>query len=273
MALPMLKHPRIGWRDASGAYVVTAANDTIYWGERFMGGLLSATIAAGTYSDLELASLIKTEMEAASATAGNDAIYSVWRDEDDGKFYFQQLLNFGGGPIFDLAVVGTATPLWPGLGFTTDRTGSVHYGSDLPTPDLMYFDFYRGEEVHGPEYSPSLEREDLRSLSGKRRSAAPKPLLKKYSCDLYLRTQDYGYSHLDNFLSFINWALQGGPFRWWPEKSDASRWVEVQLANTDTGLKEMLPAYMNFSYRIELEQVENNQGTIDLEDLQERNRT
>lgn len=271
MTLPSHKWPRIGWREVSGAYVVTAANDTIYWRERFMGGLLTATITAGAYSDLELASLIKTAMEAASATAGNDAIYAVWRDEDDGKFHFQQIMNFGGGPVFDLGVVGALTPLWPDLGFTTDRTGLVYYGSDLPTPDMMYFDF--NETVRGPEYTPSIEREDSRSLSGKRRSSTSRPMLKKYSADLYLRAMDSGYAHLDNFNNFLEWALRGGPFRWWPEKSDASRWVEVVLANTDTGLKEMLPAYMSFSYRIELEQVENNQGTIDLEDLQQRNRT
>lgn len=253
--MTILHYPRIGYRDADAAYVL-GADGHLYFREEAGGVIVNASVPAGTYSDLELASALKAAMDAAGA-----ATYAVWRDGDTGLFHIQQAASpYSPG---ELTVYASGGDIRTTLGFIGVLTGALAYVSDLPTPDLMYLDL---NPVRGPAWSPESDREDNRTLSGLRRSAQNGELVSKYEGDLYF----HGYAEQTAFRPFLKWALRGGAFRWWPDKTELRRWVETQLGNKNEAFGEMLPALNHFTYRIKLEEVGDNGGTIDLEECQDR---
>lgn len=246
----IIKRPRIGWRDAEDAYIVTSANNRVLWNEG--AGLLSATIAEGIYSDLELAGLVKIAMDATGGT------YSITRDGDT--------------ELFDVTRLDSADPftlyacsLFFYMGYSVDHSGAVSYDADLPTPAMVYLELT--EPVRSPEYTHSEpQKETHRSLSGRRRSTSPEAQEYKWEADLRFPS----YAALETFLDFIGWATGGACFRWWPDRTDWTRWVLVQLLDDEITPEERLPIFKNWTIRIELGQAGNNTGTIELSELQDR---
>jgi len=257
--MSIIKRARIGWRDATNGYVVTSSNNRICWKEVGGGALITATVTPGTYSDLELAAALKEAMDTAGA-----GTYAVWRDGDDEKFQLQQLEN-PAGAVFNIWFACASTIALE-IGFDESyHGGALTYGADFATPDITYLDLT--EPVRSPEFLPDFKaRSDLRSLSGRRRSTRHGAAVRKWEADLWFNN----FNEADEFFDFLTWAWRGAAFRWWPDKTNLHRWVEVQIGNTQTPVTERLPLFKNFAYRIMLEQVGNNQGTIDLEDLQDR---
>jgi len=257
---PLIKRPRVGWRDPEDAFVIGGDNRRLCWYER-PGLLLTATVTMGTYSDLELAAEIKAAMEAAGSEN-----YAVWRDGDLERYYFQ-MISPSASAIFALGAA-CASSIFPTLGFTTlPRSGAFIYLGDIPVPDIMYFDFL--EPVRSPAFTPDFnERTDNRSYSGRRRSMMPMAFTRKWEAEVRFPN----FSHLDDFWTFLQWALKGGAFRWWQHQGawGMHRWVKVMLENKAEAVGERLPLFKNFTYRIKLLQAGNNDGPIDLEDLQDR---
>jgi hypothetical protein len=259
MALePLIKRPRVGWRDPENAYQVTGSNNRICWREVTGGTLLTATITPGTYSDLELAALIKIAMDA----AGNYS-YGVWRDGDDDLFYIQQFACVSG---FDL-ISGCASAIFPLIGFTTlPRVGLCTYWGDLATPAMVYFDFL--EPVRNPSYTPARpQRQDHKAYSGRMRSMDPHAMDKMYEANVRFPN----FANFKSFLEFWFFALRGYTFRWWQDYRawGAHRWIRVQTENKNEAINE--PTFFkNFEFRIKLRQAGTNDGPIELEDLEDR---
>lgn len=256
MAEPIVKLPRVGWRDPMDGYEVLWGGDRICFREE-PGVLLTATVADGVYSDLELAGLVKRALESAGT-----GTYAVWRDEESEKFIIQQLLPASG--YFDLVMCASA--ILPLMGFTSGATGTTIYTADFPTPDMMYLDFL--EPVRNPDYTVSLDRSEKRALAGQYRVTSAAVPAHRWEGDLTFRS----FSHLEEYLEFSDFAIEGHAFRWWQDQRawGVHRWIKSQLDQDSIKPAEQLPLFKHWVHRIKLIQSVANDGPISLRDLQDR---
>jgi hypothetical protein len=132
------------WR-SSGTFVITSSNNKLNFKESGGGSELTATLTNGTYSPAELASEIKSGMEAAGA-----ATYTVSHSTATGKW----TLSTAGAYLSLLRSTGTdvANSVWSAIGFATlsDSTGSLSYtGSKIAihTVERVVFDLRTTEDI------------------------------------------------------------------------------------------------------------------------------
>lgn len=126
---------------SSGHFVIDSTNNALDFAEPSGGVELNATISSGTYTPSELATEIKTQLD---ATGGGT--YSVSYSDSTGKWTITY--DSGGDPDFDLlwsTGTNTATSIGDTLGFDTssDDTAALTYTGDsiaIHTLERVVFD-------------------------------------------------------------------------------------------------------------------------------------
>lgn len=240
--------------------IADGSNDEIGFKEDSAGSVLTATVAAGTYTYGELAYQVKKALEAAG-----DSTYTVRYTLSTRKF---TITSDGTGDAgdFELDVASAGLDdLLPSLGFTSDGTGALTYTSDTAVPSQTTLTFTKNARF--PRMTRRVDRDSLDLESGRREvtwfGAAD---------EISFFVEDESVATAQGWWDLITEAGEhGATLEFYPDSTVAS-YVECQLLGDDFAPEEQVTEGLYRLYRIAitLRVTGDNAGSINARGMLDR---
>lgn len=237
--------------------VVSGLNDTVHWDESGYPGL-SASLTPGWYWPLDLALHIATEMSTESAASGASNTYTALYDVSTGLPTMQRLL--GSADWNPLVTASEAQNIWTGgavdsngATLSNDQYGMLHFGWKIGTSSPAAAANHTAVHPTAGSWLPSLA--PARWSEPQFEATVVEAIAYDGSGDVYSfndwsidtnefplyggdwqtqeltfqrQTQDDTTAFLTNFWG--PHAKDGGKFRFYPDKSDASTFYTCRLS-------------------------------------------